>query len=670
MAANEGQQPMKRATVHRQRPDKGRALFYSRDSGGQHDQSPAAYVEWACSQSDSLGVRFTGTADGIKQLIKSGQPNCGDLFFDNCVSGNLLSRPALDALKAEIRRDPAISHVFIPRRDRFARPDNALDGVVLEKELREAGINLVFTNISLPPLRRGHRQNIGEALSAYVEYEQSGRFRDEHAEKMIYAQLQLAKHGFSTGGRAPFGFRRYLVRVDGTVIRQLQDGEVVRQKGHHVVLLPGPADEVHLGLRIRAMLVRIPASRVARILTEEGIPSPDAGRTRTDNGVSHQVSGVWTATSVVNIGRNSLWDAITSCGRRSMGDCRRMTPEGPRFVEDGDFRPDNKPKVIQNPESARITATAHFDPLVDRKESERLREVLDKRGASQRGKPRSRDPEKNPLGIRVFDTACTWPMYREPYLGSFRYTCGLYQQSSGKCCTHNCIDGPTATRFALAAIRQKLLKPGMREQLAARLRAKCKQAENPDQSIERQRMALENQLAAVTSELKTATRNLALAKPEAFNGIQEVVIELQRRKELIEREIQSLALRPESDATPAAMADAALQFLENLPALADDPSNLGRIGELFRRVELQLFLRFRPVKLTKRTVHRLAGGVLTIGAVKEPIQKYTGPTGRRAQTYRRNAIPAPLEDPTAHNKANDSGETADSLGNVNRAGGI
>ena len=26
---------------------------------------------------------------------------------------------------------------------------------------------------------------------------------------------------------------------------------------------------------------------------------------------------------------------------------------------------------------------------------------------------------------------CGWPMYRSPYLDSFRYTCGLYQENHG-----------------------------------------------------------------------------------------------------------------------------------------------------------------------------------------------------------------------------------------------
>lgn len=149
---------MTRSATLPTRSECGRGLFYSRDSGGNHDQTPGQYVQWASSEAAKLGVRFRGTALQIDGLIASGKPSHGDLFFDNSVTGNLLARPALDALKREIQQDRSVSHVFIPRRDRLARPDHAVDGVILEKELRGLGVTLVFMKETLKPLRRGRRR--------------------------------------------------------------------------------------------------------------------------------------------------------------------------------------------------------------------------------------------------------------------------------------------------------------------------------------------------------------------------------------------------------------------------------------------------------------------------------------------------------------------------------
>jgi hypothetical protein len=125
-----------------------------------------------------------------------------------------------------------------------------------------------------------------------------------------------------------------------------------------------------------------------------------------------------------------------------MGDQLRFSPDGPRPLEDDDRRRDGQPKVVANPESDRIRVGAKFEPLVDGPRQARLLQTLDARAGTQRGKPQSSDPAGNPLGARIFDLACGWPLYRQPYNGSFRYLCGLYQQSHGASCRHNHVDGP------------------------------------------------------------------------------------------------------------------------------------------------------------------------------------------------------------------------------------
>src|SRR5947209_8581219 len=117
-----------------------------------------------------------------------------------------------------------------------------------------------------------------------------------------------------------------------------------------------------------------------------------------------------------------------------MGDQRRLGPNGFRELEDSDLRepedhePDNpeyeeqrKPKTIRNSDDVQVRAEATFEPLFDLDRHKRLLGDLDERGRSQRGKPRSHEPGKNPLGGRIFDVNCSWPMYRCPYKDRFRY---------------------------------------------------------------------------------------------------------------------------------------------------------------------------------------------------------------------------------------------------------
>ena len=137
--------------------------------------------------------------------------------FSSTIVSRATSCPAraLDALIQTALSDQTVTHVFIPHRDRLARPDDPIDALKLEGILSQAGLTLVFRNLVVPPRVRGRCRDLGEMIVALLDYEQAGNSPRELAEKMIFP-LALAKGGFSTGGRPPFGFRRWLVQEDGT----------------------------------------------------------------------------------------------------------------------------------------------------------------------------------------------------------------------------------------------------------------------------------------------------------------------------------------------------------------------------------------------------------------------------------------------------------------------
>lgn len=611
------------------RKQKGRALFYTRDSGGKHENTPAEYVAWGQRKAGELGLSFDGTPDAIDEMIREGQAVRSDLFIDYDVKGNVLSREGLDALSQEANNDTNVSHILIPRRDRLARPDHPLAGIELENRFRFVGLTLVFMDKVLPPLQKGKRQNIAELIVAAVDYDRSGQDRRDLAEKIIYAQIRLATMGFSTGGRPPYGFERWLAKEDRTPVRRLADGERVRMAGHHVVWLSKTGPEWDIIKRILEMLEEMPASRVAGILTEEGVPTPDHDRYRTDNGVRHRTSGVWRQSTISNIARNPLLLAVVEHGRRSMGDQLRFTPTGPRELADEDRREDDRPRVIRNGGGDQITASANFDPLVDTNRHRSLIATLDKRGGTQRGKPRSRDPDKNPLGSRVFDMNCSWPMYREPYSGSFRYKCGLYQQSHGAKCAHNHVDGPTAARFVLSCVRQRVLSPRRLNRFEKRLRELASQKvgeKQPNGELDDKRRSL----SEVETELEKVSRNLALAEsPEQYKAVADIFEQLKKRQTRLENEIAVA----ESTVTDGNDVEAAIhtgmQIVLRLAELISTSDCLRSAGEIFRLVNARLFLGFRPVRVKNRTLNKTKGGVVTFGDDPPPIRIYEGRTARR-----------------------------------------
>ncbi len=181
------------------RSKSGRGLFYTRDSGGEHENTPGEYVRWAQRTAALQGVRFIGTPEQIEAMIRQGNSQEGDLFLDYGVKGNQLQRPGLDILFRTALTDRDVTHIFIPRRDRFARPDDPIDAMKMETTLREAGLTLVFMDKVLPPMTRGQR-DLGESIVAMIDYDRAGKERHDLAQKDDIRSAELGEAGFLDWG--------------------------------------------------------------------------------------------------------------------------------------------------------------------------------------------------------------------------------------------------------------------------------------------------------------------------------------------------------------------------------------------------------------------------------------------------------------------------------------
>jgi len=308
---------------------------------------------------------------------------------------------------------------------------------------------------------------------------------------------------------------------------------------------------------------------------------------------------------------------------------------------------------------------------VDVERHRRLLAELDARGGTQRGKPRSKDPTKNPLGGRIFDIACSWPMYRTPYGNTFHYKCGHYLQSHGAECSHNTVDGPTAAQFMLSCLRQRMLSPSVLPKTERRFRELAAQAEGDRQS-DQQFDVLRTELAQVQSQLETVSRNMALARTAGqFKAISAMFDQLTAEATSLRTRIGEA----ESEAKHAPDAEAeiagAMEVVQRLTDLVSSSNGLDFAGEAFRLANARLFLRFRPVQVKKRLLNKVAGGFVVFGAAADPIEIYRGPTGRRALDYNgstgleaawagKPCLPAPPEHTIG------SGSEGNSLRNVNR----
>lgn len=639
-----------------------RGVFYHRDSGGQAEMTPGRYVEWAQGEAKRYNVSFSGTPQLIEQMIKHERCHDGDICLDYIVSGNKLSREGLSALQREAAR-PEVTHLFFAARDRIARPDYATDGIRLENELRAQGCTLVFPDRVIQPLQQGKRADLGEMIGALCEYDQAGAFRFNHSGKMIHAQIALAKKGCSTGGRAPYGFRRWLVNDRGDALRELLDGEVIRMQGHHVVWLPTAQEEVDVIRRIFSLLSTMPARRVAAQLTSEGVPTPNYGRRRTDHGVSHATSGIWHPNTVTNIARNSLCVGIKRYGRRSIGDQQRFSADGPRALKQEEFRSrgSNEVRITVNADDDCIHTRTAITPLVDQEERQALVAELDRRGKSQRGKPRSQGEHVNPLGCRVFDMNCGWPMYRLPDGKSYSYKCGQYQQSSGKACHSNRVQGPLLTSFVLQTIRQRLFSAESLQELEAKLLELAKAEATNEHNEERKSKEIKAKLKSVANESSLMEHNLARATSDLqYQTIAKQLEAAERSKQALLDELKKVEAKASRRVSHEQEVAAIMANLRSLASLATSDVGQAAAQKLIAAVDAKVFLAFVSVTPKKRTIQKISHGVITFGDAPLPIERYNGPTARTRLDVGRKAS-ASSSNPLSF------GEQEKSVGNVSRA---
>ena len=269
-------------------------------------------------------------------------------------------------------------------------------------------------------------------MELLLAYYQGGEELRKHAKRILGAQKKLAEGGYRVGGNAPYGFVRVLVDAAGNVLEELPPGKRVRQQGCHVRVRPKFLDKIANWLQILDWKAQGWGSkRIAKELNDRGIPSPDAGRTRTDHGVKHLVPGKWSDSTVADLCRNAIILGVQEYGKRSGGSIRRLGKDGPRLLnEEKDRSPKGKPRCITNDPSLRIVKEVGNSEY-DLEKWQGIQRQMDERSQNQRGVPRSKDPARYPLAGRLVDLTdgCGSFLYGRMTHNRARYTCGRYMRT-------------------------------------------------------------------------------------------------------------------------------------------------------------------------------------------------------------------------------------------------
>jgi hypothetical protein len=606
---------------------KNRGLDYLRRSTDKQEISLTKQLEWAITAARQHGVALDAEVADLVHMQARRLCSFKAVRLDDGITGSDLTRPGFLALNRDALADPSVSHVFFFKRDRFARPDDAMQAAIIEKNLLLAGITVVHSDGVTLPLRRGE-QNILRDMELLLAYYQGGEELRKHAERVLGAQLKLAEGGYRVGGNAPYGFVRVLVDAAGIVLEELPPGKTVRQQGCHVRIRPKSPEKIAIWLQIlQWKALGWGSKRIARELNDRGIPSPDAGRTRTDHGVKHLVPGKWSHSTVADLCHNAAILGIQEYGKRSEGRIRRLGKDGPRLLEeDKDLSSQGLPRVIINAPSLRVRKQVG-EAQFDLEQWQGIQRQMAERGGTQRGIPRAKDPTRYPLACRLVDLTegCGSVLYGRTTQGRAIYTCGRYMRTAGAECASNQVDAEAILRFTLKTLKQFVDLHGRRDKLRQKLLERARgESQEPVidaraaelARLQARQVDLQAQLATIEYRMaRERDDNLYAALSRQFQTAQ---AELAAAAEALRR--QETAQVPVEARSPEAQAEAALALLDEVARITADPAARAEVNPLLRRLGLWIGLRFRPgVKGKKRVVQQLVSGRLVFGESPLPV---------------------------------------------------
>jgi len=606
---------------------KCRSLVYLRRSSGRQETSLETQLEWAIGEAAKQKIRLDASLEDLAEMKKRRISSFKDIRMDDSITGADLNRPGFIALNRDALENTAYSHVLIHKRDRYGRPEDALGMVATEKKLLLAGITIIFTDSVSEPMDRG-RQYLEREFAMLFGYYESGAFLTKLAERVLEKQRLLALEGFRTGGNAPFGFVRVLVDANNRIVEELPPGRRIRQAGHHVRIQPKNDST----FRTRLYILDLRAKgwgfkRIAVHLNQLGIPSPDAGKTRTDHRVPHFVSGKWSHGTVREICKDPINVGMQEYGTRSEGAHRRLGQEGPRLLTDADRNAHDKPRTILNDKSTTIAKPTGTEPLLAGDRFAEMLRQIDERGKNQRGIPRTKDPARYPLSCRIMDLTdgCGAIMYGRMHSQRQIYACGRYMRTDGAECENNAVDGEALLRFTLKTLRQLIDRNGNRERLRQLL---LKRATEGAAGLRVDPAGKENALwTAMVNELKSqqaiVSRRMALEKNDdrytaiagEFDGITRELQSAVKELEAIQR-----SNPPSTTRTPDEEVDAAMALLDDIRQITTAEKARTEINPLLKKLGLWIGLTFgSAIKGKKRVVRKLLSGLITFGGAGLPV---------------------------------------------------
>src|SRR5262249_19582166 len=149
------------------------ALIYLRRSNSRNELSLSGQLNWALAEAANLGLAVDATQEDLGHMIGNRLSVLKSLRVDDGISGAEMERPGFRAILRDAAANEKISHVLVYKRDRLARPEDALQMASMERGIRVQGVTFVFNDKTAEPMDPS-RPDLADLIALVVEYNQNG----------------------------------------------------------------------------------------------------------------------------------------------------------------------------------------------------------------------------------------------------------------------------------------------------------------------------------------------------------------------------------------------------------------------------------------------------------------------------------------------------------------
>jgi len=463
------------------------------------------------------------------------------IYTDDAISGSELNRPGLQALLNAAKSDPMVQVVLAWDRNRIARPKDAIDGMILERDLLEAGKRVVYASTGTEASR-----SFADGLMSFVEHHQNGDYLRKLSRDTMRGLVDRAKRGFWPGGPIPFGYDRLI--LDGTdakrivrdldtggqvmlhpgsgeVIEELPKGKRHKKQDHEVCsLIPSEPERVRA---VQRLFEGFASGKPTRVLRDE----LNQSGFRTSRGSSFTVQTIlpilenraYLGECVYNQRTLSKWHTYTN------GQSVERTGEG----------------VERRPECDLVVCKDAWEPIVNRDTFDQVQ----KRRKESKGKAVRRGPAskaKYLLTGLLYCGVCGGRMTGRTTknsrgYGSKNYVCGRHDAGhKDECPKWYSVPAKNVEGFILGVIKTEIGKLANDDTFHRFIREELERVTGGQTDAKKQ---LQRRLADLDQKLANVRQHLVTMDPELAEsvGLYQTAADLKEERTEAERELERIS---------------------------------------------------------------------------------------------------------------------------------